>query len=62
MDLIPNYHILSSTISEVIFNPKGYANGLKALEPNIKILIFSVMELEESIKDKIRYCSDWWFD
>lgn len=61
-DLIPEYHILSATASEIISVPKGYANGLKALEPNSEILIFSDMSLEESVNEKIRFPADWWMD
>lgn len=61
-DLIPEYHILSAQNSEIISVPNGYANGLKALEPNSEIMIFSDMNLEESVNEKIRFPSDWWFD
>lgn len=61
-DLIPEYHILSAKNSEIISIPKGYANGLKALESNSEILIFSDMDLEESVNEKIRFPSDWWID
>jgi len=61
-DLIPEYHILSAENSEIISVPKGYANGLKALKPNSEIMIFSDLSLEESVKENIRYPSDWWLD
>ena len=61
-DLIPEYHVLSAQNSEIVSVPKGYANGLKALEPNSEIMIFSDMSLDESVKEKIRFPSDWWFD
>lgn len=60
--LIPEYHILSANNSEILTIPKGYANGLKALEPNSEIMIFSDTFLEESINEKIRYPAHWWFD
>jgi len=60
--LIPEYHILSAQNSEIVSVPNGYANGLKALEPNSEIMIFSDMNLEESVNEKIRFPSDWWFD
>ncbi len=60
--LIPEYHIIKSNKSELVYIPKGYANGLKALEPNSELMIFSDMELDKSIKEKIRYNSQWWFD
>lgn len=61
-DLVPEYHLLTAGQSELLSVPKGYANGLKALEPNSEILIFSDMDLEASVNEKIRYPSDWWLD
>lgn len=61
-DLIPEYHFLSAINSEILSVPKGYANGLKALEPDSELMIFSDMSLEESINEKIRYPSDKWLD
>ena len=61
-NLIPEYHILSTKNSEIISVPKGYANGLKALEPNSELMIFSDMNLEESVKEKIRFDANLWFD
>jgi dTDP-4-dehydrorhamnose 3,5-epimerase len=61
-DLIPEYHILSASKSEVLSIPKGYANGLKALEPNSELMIFSDLDLEQSLMEKIRFPSDWWLD
>jgi dTDP-4-dehydrorhamnose 3,5-epimerase len=61
-ELIPEYHILSTKNSEVISVPKGYANGLKALEPNSELMIFSDLNLKESVNEKIRFPAEWWFD
>jgi dTDP-4-dehydrorhamnose 3,5-epimerase len=61
-DLIPEYHILSAQNSEILSVPKGYANGLKALEPNSEIMIFSDMDLEESVNEKIRFPAEKWLD
>lgn len=60
--LIPEYHVLSANTSEILEIPKGYANGLKALEPDSEILIFSNLSLKESMDENIRYPADWWFD
>ncbi len=60
--LIPEYHILSAGKSELISVPKGYANGLKALEPDSEIMVFSDMGVEESVKEKIRFPAEWWMD
>jgi dTDP-4-dehydrorhamnose 3,5-epimerase len=62
LNLIPEYHILSAKASEIIYIPKGYANGLKALEPNSEIMILSDMELKDSIKEKINYPAEFWLD
>lgn len=61
-NLIPEYHILSSDTSEIVSIPKGYANGLKALEPNSEVLIFSDMGLDDSKNEKIRFPEENWFD
>ena len=61
-NLIPEYYILTASNSEIISIPKGYANGLKALEPNSELMIFSDMNLEESVNEKIRFKSEKWFD
>ncbi len=61
-NLISEFHIINNKESELVYIPKGYANGLKALEPNSELMIFSDMVLDKSIKEKIRYNSEWWFD
>ena len=61
-NLVSDYHILSDSKSEIISIPKGYANGLKALEPNSEIMIFSDMNLKESVNEKIRYPAENWLD
>ena len=61
-DLIPEVHHLSAKSSELLSIPKGYANGLKALEPNSELMIFSDLGVEESVKEKIRFPSDKWLD
>ena len=61
-NLIPEYHILSAESSDILSVPKGYANGLKALEPDSEIMIFSDMSLEDSVNENIRYPADWWLD
>ena len=61
-NLIPEYHILSDLSSEIISIPKGYANGLKALESDSELMIFSDMTIEESSNENIRFPFDWWLD
>lgn len=61
-DLIPEYHLLSAKKSEMLTVPKGYANGLKALEPNSEIMILSHMKIEQSMNEIIIYHSQKWLN
>lgn len=61
-NLIAQYHILSEDKSEILYIPKGYANGLKALSQDAEIMIFSDMDLKESSEEKIRFSKDYWLD
>jgi len=54
--------VLSAKNSEIVSVPKGYANGLKALEPDSEIMIFSDKSLEDGANDNIRFPADKWFD
>ncbi len=62
MNLPSDSYILNSTNNEVLTIPGGYANGLMALEPNSEVMVLSDFDLKESIKEKNRYPSEWWFD
>ncbi len=61
-NLAVEFKILNASESEIISIPAGYANGLKALEPNSKIIVFSDMDVETSIKEKIRFDKNMWFN
>lgn len=61
-DLKAQYEILKSSENCVLSVPRGYANGLKALEPNSQIMVFSDKGLYESLDDKIRFDKDLWLD
>lgn len=54
--------ILSSKKPQVIYIPKGHANGFKNLEDNTNIIFFSTSTLEESLNDDIRYKWNQWGD
>lgn len=58
----PEHTILDNNQPEILFIPPGYANGLKALEDNSEIIVFSDYNLGESLNDKIRYDKNLWFD
>jgi len=57
-----DYTILSDQESKILSIPEGYANGIKALDPDSEILVFSNLTVEESKKDDYRFPSEWWFD
>ena len=54
--------ILDATKKNIIEVPKGYANGLKALESDSEVMVFSELSLEDSSKDIIRYDYEQWFN
>ncbi|MBE0650616.1 MAG: WxcM-like domain-containing protein [Bacteroidales bacterium] len=54
--------LLKKKINQVLSIPPGYVNGLKALEDNSEILIFSDRYLKESGDDQIKFEKDLWFD
>lgn len=56
------FKILEASHTAVLSIPPGYANGLKALEDNSQIMVFSDYRLNESIDDKIRFDKKLWFD
>ena len=61
-NLKAEYCKLKQNESAILSLPKGYANGLMALEPNSEILIFSNMDLKDSLIENVRYPAEWWFD
>lgn len=61
-DLKAEYKILSDQKSEILYVPAGYANGIKALEDNSELLVFSTLTLEDSLEEKIRFDSSLWLD
>lgn len=62
VNLNPEYHILSAEKSEILFVPGGYANGLKALEPDSEIMVLSDKRMDEAVKENIRFPAEWWLN
>jgi dTDP-4-dehydrorhamnose 3,5-epimerase len=62
VELKPEIYTLSSDKSEVLCIPEGYANGLKANEPNSILLVYSNKVLSEAVNDSWRYDKDMWVD
>lgn len=56
---IKNY-ILNSNISEILFVPKGYANGSMSLQKDSKLMVFSDLTINQSLKDDYRFPFDYW--
>jgi dTDP-4-dehydrorhamnose 3,5-epimerase-like enzyme len=61
-DLEPAEFILKATANQVLYIPGNFANGLKALEPESRIMVFSSFTVEESSKDNFRFDKGMWYD
>ena len=62
LDLNPEVFQLSARDSKILYIPEGYANGIKAIEPNSILLVFSNKVLSEAVKDSWRYEPHLWMD
>lgn len=60
LDLQPEVFRLSADESKVLYIPEGYANGIKAEEPDSILMIFSNKILPEALSDSWRYNKNWW--
>jgi dTDP-4-dehydrorhamnose 3,5-epimerase len=56
------FEILVADENKVLMIPPGYANGLKALDSDSEIMVFSDYYLGESLDDKIRFAPELWLD
>tara|TARA_B100000214_G_scaffold40656_1_gene25525 strand:+ start:114 stop:554 length:441 start_codon:yes stop_codon:yes gene_type:complete len=56
----PEKFILSANKPQILYIPKGFANGAMTLEENTIIQYFSTSSLEESIGDDIRFAHNKW--
>ena len=59
-DLEIHSYVMSSEKPNVLWIPKGYANGCMTLKSDTKVIYFSTSTLEESKNDDFRYESDYW--
>lgn len=53
---------LVSTKSSVLYIPAGFANGLKAIEDDSKLISFCEDDMNESLDDDFRFNHDMWLD
>ena len=51
---------LSEMDSKVLYISPGFANGIKALEPHSKLVVFSNFTIEEAGTDNIKFETDTW--
>ena len=61
-DLKTEKFILTSKEPQILHIPAGYANGIKAIDENSILTIYSTVSLEESLKDDYRYDKNLWMD
>ena len=55
-------YIMSSKESQILMIPTGYANGIKALEENSKLMVFSSNNLEDAKNDDYRFPANMWYN
>ena len=51
---------LNEESSEILVVPGGFANGIRSITNNSKLLIFSDKTLEDSKQDDYRFAEDYW--
>ena len=56
------YKMLSADNSEVLSIPPGHANGLKAIENDSQIMVFSSLTLSDAKNDQYRFNQYFWLD
>jgi dTDP-4-dehydrorhamnose 3,5-epimerase len=61
-DLKSKEFILKAEESQVLYIPGNFANGLKALEPESRMIVFSSFTVDESSKDNYRFDKGMWYD
>lgn len=61
-DLKPEIFTLTAGDSKVLCVPKGYANGIKAMEDDSALIVFSDKILSVALLDSWRYDKHMWVD
>ena len=61
-NLKPEYTILNAADPKILIIPPGFANGLKALQKNSILKIFSNLTLKESENDRWTFDSSLWLN
>jgi dTDP-4-dehydrorhamnose 3,5-epimerase-like enzyme len=61
-DLEAAVTILEEGAPAVLSVPPGFANGIKALEPDSVLMVYSNLSLQESAEDRWSFDAALWFD
>lgn len=61
-NIVVKEFILESATNQVLYVPGGYANGLKALKPHSKLIVFSDVSSADAGKDNFRFDKSLWYD
>jgi len=56
----PMVFYLNANKPQVLYIPPGHANGIQNLTENNHLIVFSTSDIEDSLKDDIRYDWDKW--
>lgn len=59
-DLTPTIFTISGNEFKILHVPGGYASGIRAIEPNSKLLVFSNFTTQESKEDDFRFDKHLW--
>lgn len=62
LDLVPEIYQLTADDSRILYVPEGYANGIKANEPDAILLVYSNKKLSVALNDSWRYDKNMWMD
>lgn len=62
IDLVPEVYQLTAADSHILYAPEGYANGVKANEPDSVLLVYSNKKLTVALNDSWRYDKNMWMD
>lgn len=58
---LPIYKIiLTAEESNILFIPPGYANGIKALTENAKMMVFSNFTIDQGAEDNVKFDLNTW--
>lgn len=61
-ELMIESYILTATKSQVLAVTEGYATGIRALELDASLMVFSNKTLDEAKNDDYRFDKNYWFN